>query len=79
MIDQATLCQGVEPGTVPVCDATAGSAPADTGAAGTPRRTPGRRHRAGDHGRLTTLTLSVCLRPAPAILAQDAGAVHTAS
>jgi D-xylose transport system substrate-binding protein len=35
IIDQATLCQGVEPGTVPVCDATAGSAPADTGAAGT--------------------------------------------
>ena len=35
VIDQATLCQGVEPGTVPVCDATAGSAPADTGAAGT--------------------------------------------
>jgi D-xylose transport system substrate-binding protein len=38
VIDQATLCQGVEPGTVPVCDETAGSAagsaPAETGAAG---------------------------------------------
>ena len=32
--DSATLCQGVEPGTVPVCDATAGSAPLDTAAAG---------------------------------------------
>jgi D-xylose transport system substrate-binding protein len=40
-IDQATLCQGVEPGTVPVCDATAGSAPADTGAAGTAPATTG--------------------------------------
>jgi len=29
-IDQATLCQGVEPGTVAVCDAPAGSAPADS-------------------------------------------------
>ena len=41
IIDQATLCQGVEPGTVPVCDATAGSAPADTGAAGTAPATTG--------------------------------------
>jgi D-xylose transport system substrate-binding protein len=29
-IDQATLCQGVEAGTVAVCDAPAGSAPADS-------------------------------------------------
>ena len=51
VIDQATLCQGVEPGTVPVCDAPAGSAPAgsapagsapaDTGAAGTAPATTG--------------------------------------
>ena len=35
-IDQATLCQGVAPGTVPVCDAAAGgSAPMGTEAMGT--------------------------------------------
>ena len=34
VIDQATLCQGVEPGTVPVCDAPAGSAPAGSAPAG---------------------------------------------
>ena len=34
-IDQATLCQGVEPGTVPVCDATGGSAPMGTETMGT--------------------------------------------
>ena len=35
-IDQATLCQGVTPGTVPVCDAAAGgSAPTGTEAMGT--------------------------------------------
>ena len=45
VIDQATLCQGVEPGTVPVCDATAGSAPAGHRGGG---------HRPGGHRRRTT-------------------------
>jgi D-xylose transport system substrate-binding protein len=35
VIDQATLCQGVEPGTVPVCDATGGSGPAGSEPTGT--------------------------------------------
>ena len=47
-IDQATLCQGVEAGTVAVCDAPAGSAPADSA----PRqaRQCSRRHRVDGHG-----------------------------
>jgi D-xylose transport system substrate-binding protein len=36
IIDQATLCQGVEPGTVPVCDETSG-----TSAGTTPGTSPG--------------------------------------
>jgi D-xylose transport system substrate-binding protein len=34
-IDQATLCQGVEPGTVAACDAPVGSGPAGTEPMGT--------------------------------------------
>ena len=48
-IDQETLCQGVEAGTVAVCDAEAGaegSAPADTGVGGQRSR----RHRVDGHG-----------------------------
>ena len=56
-IDQATLCQGVPAGTVPVCDATGGSAPTGTAAASG--------HRPRNHGRLTTPSPSTCLRPAP--------------
>ena len=75
MIDQATLCQGVEAGTVAVCDAAVGASGFGAGGLGASGfgasgfGADGHRgggHRAGDHGRLTTLTLSVCLRPAPA-------------
>ena len=72
-IDQATLCQGVEPGTVPVCDATAGSAGLSAGGSGSADG-----HRAGNHGRLTTLTLSMCLRPAPASWRRTHGALQAA-
>ena len=62
IIDQATLCQGVEPGTVPVCDATGGSA----GSAAERRHTAAAAAPSRDDGRLTTPSPSMCLRPAPA-------------